>query len=634
MQKCRPVTDSAGYAVQFGGVWLEYHKRIESAERELSTAKFICDEVTAERDALLAEKFVLEKKFKDSIASLTQTETDHLEAKQIVDKVREEQKALARRCLASEAHTEWLEDQVKQLKAHRSIKEDEIASLLFRIENLKSTLADGVSTQDSLKEALSQRDNEIATLKNLLKSRDEEIVVQSRSLHSKDRQLAQLVKERNAFKDDLTDTQRSLALARRTSAVNRKTESVKISTVASSGTKLVVHRMCEIDSAVKEVNRMNVSTDSTNSEDSPDAAAPSQPNTAHNSGSINTVLRRYKSSLHSRTKSLSNTMTDSVANSSVLLEDILMSVLSPDPDRTTGSSFVANHAGVNGSECMNTSMEIATECAVECVGSCNNNIASVGDNTRVHNVNATSSAEHIMTTPVVTRKSPLTLSDAATDLVAVDNLHLDDLDLDYIDAILDTPGTVETVVKGRASRALAPVDVENINAVNTAVDRCIDGRAVQKTLFAASPAPKRCSRTHIPTIPIHSTSRRSSMNVSGFSSSGVSSNGLVGSSGSGISATANPWAVPKPKVRTIGSTSTTPLCTGTTTSTTAAPSTEAMDVSTFLQRERDYKSALYLLQEEVRLLRSQVAGFEAAKRSIRGTPKKKTVNTSFAQVVA
>lgn len=124
------------------------------------------------------------------------------------------------------------------------------------------------------------------------------------------------------------------------------------------------------------------------------------------------------------------------------------------------------------------------------------------------------------------------------------------------------------------------------------------------------------------------------MNVSGFSSSGVSSNGLVGSSGSGISATANPWAVPKPNVRTIGSTSTTPLCTGTTTSTTAAPSTEAMDVSTFLQRERDYKSALYLLQEELLLLRSQVAGFEAAKRSIRGTPKKKTVNTSFAQVVA
>ena len=626
MQKCRPVTDSASYAVQFGGVWLEYHQRIESAERELSNVKFVCDEVTAERDTLLAEKYVLERKFKDSIASLTQTETDHLEAKQIMDKVREEQTDLARRCLASEAHTAWLEDQVKQLKAHRSIKEEEIASLLFRIENLKSTIADGVSAQDSLKETLAQRDHDITTLKNLLKSRDEEIVVQSRSLHSKDRQLAQLVKERNAFKDDLTDTQRSLALARRTSTVNRKTENVKICTVASPSTKCVADRMCESDSAVKEENRMNVSSDSTNGDSG--HSVYSQHNTAHNPSCVSTVLRRYKSSLNSRTKGSFSIVSDSASNTSVLLDDILESVLSPDPDH--GSLFDTNRVGENGCDRMNTSMEIATESAEEKTES---NIVSItGDSASVSTTIPVSSAEHIMSTPIVTRKSPLTLSDAATDLVAVDNLHLDDLDLDYIDAILDTPGTVETVVKGRACRAGVAAEVESRDAVGSTENRCVDNSTVQKTLFAASPAPKRSSTSHIPSIV--SNRSRSSIAMSGFHSSS-----LVGGKSS-VSVTANPWAVPKPIGRKVCSSSSTPTITATTTSTgndasalTSATTDTTNDVSAFVERERNYKSALYLLQEELRLLRSQVAGFEAAKRSIRGTPKKKTAFTSCTNVV-
>mgnify|MGYP000433328915 FL=1 len=109
-------TNSEDYAVKFGGVWLEFHERIVVAEETLKTALIERDTARDELAVVQQQKTSLEEKFKNNLASLTKTETNHLEEKQILDKVKEEHKDLSRRCLAAEAHTEWLENQLKQQK--------------------------------------------------------------------------------------------------------------------------------------------------------------------------------------------------------------------------------------------------------------------------------------------------------------------------------------------------------------------------------------------------------------------------------------------------------------------------------------------------------------------------------------
>jgi len=580
-------TDTASNAIRFGGVWLEYHERIEYAERELSTAKYICDEVTVERDFLLAEMAVLEQKFKESIASLTQTETNHLETKQIVDKVKSEQEDLARRCLAAEAHTEWLEDQVKQLKVSKTIKDEEIGSLQFRIENLKSAVADGETAQDAQKKSLAERDAHILTLQNLLKSRDEEILVQSRSLHSKDRQLAQLVRERNAFKDDLTDTQRALALARRSGAVHRKCDGIKNSAGAVMSAAKSAHACTTCNTAEKSV--LNTSTNSASTSSISNSTLPAThcaPQTTAHTANATTVLRKYKSSLQSRAS-----VEGAIDSASVLLEDILLNVLTPDVNSASGTGAGGTTSDVDTSVdmCMdvvhtnNTHTTTYATGDVDCTHA-TNTIDNTTDNTTAH----------ILTTPIAGRKSPLTLSDAPTA-----TLHLDEHDLDYINDILDT--SADTVGKSTVGASNSGVEyrlestgggVSSVNAQDVVSDST--NVVVQKALFGTSPVPIKSS-------------------VFSHSSNSVS---------------ANPWAVRKAPTpnRTRGSASSVVKGTSTTTIANNNINTNntnpTIDVSEYLEREHNYKSALYLLQEEVRLLRTQVAGYEQAKRTVRGTPKK------------
>lgn len=571
--------DTASNAIRFGGVWLEYHERIEYAERELSTARYLCDEVTVERDLLLAEKAVLEQKFKESIASLTQTETNHLEAKQIVDKVKSEQEDLARRCLAAEAHTEWLEDQVKQLKVSKAIKDEEIGSLQFRIENLKSSVVDGETAQDAQKKSLAERDAHILSLQNLLKSRDEEILVQSRSLHSKDRQLAQLVRERNAFKDDLTDTQRALALARRSGAVHRKCDGIKNSTSVVMSAAKSTHASTICTTAEKCSLDTSTTTANTSISNSTYPATHCATQTTAHTANATTVLRKYKSSLQSRAN-----MEGAIDSASVLLEDILLSVLTPDVNSASGTGAGGTTSDIDTSVdmCMDVVHTNATHTTTYATGDVDythatNTIDSTTDNTTAH----------ILTTPIAGRKSPLTLSDAPTA-----NLHLDEHDLDYINDILDT--SADTVGKSTVGASISG-GVSSVNVQDVVSDRTNVG--VQKALFGTSPVPIKSS-------------------VFSHSCNSVS---------------ANPWAVKKAPTpnRTRGSASSVVKGTSTTTIANNNINTNntkftcpTIDVSEYLEREHNYKSALYLLQEEVRLLRSQVAGYEQAKRTVRGTPKK------------
>ena len=655
MQMGKPNTDSAGYAVRFGGVWLEYHERIEYAERELANCQFLCNELTAERDTLLAEKSELHNRFKASIASLTQTETAHMEDKQIFEQVRDEHANMSRRCLAAEAHNEWLLDQLKQSSVKQDIKIEEIASLQYRVDKLKSSVADGLAVQDSLKATLAQKDAQILSLQSQLKSRDEEIVVQSRSMLSKDRQIALLVKERNAFKDDLTDTQRSLALARRTGAVTRKIGAdgakhtllqgrpADKSGVETHSGSMVTAAASRGDSACNGVTTATSLGSNRGNPDTPDTSmAVDGPETSENNAPVKngvttcaannnhttprgshtsnatTILRRYKSSLQSRNScgtdesknDGSRGVTGAFDRHPVLLEDILQSVLSPD-EVSSGHDHGADLSNTSNSN--QTCMDVATA-----------NHASENTAEGINNP--------ILCTPTG-RKSPVLDNDAIT----ATTLHLDDLDLDYIDDILDT--SADTVCKGRRSGIVVSNGADECSNNNESMrddgSHIAGSAVVNKMLFGASPQPNKSKVAC-------GGDRKAATNSASNSTSSVGISGSITRTSAVV--TANPWAA-VPSAKTANASNRSRSSINSTTNSTSNSSTNSsinnitdgssnhLNVSVYIQRERDYKSALYLLQEEVRLLRQQAARQEAAKRTVRGTPKKTAVHITSTSVI-
>jgi hypothetical protein len=205
----------AEFSVRYGGVWQEYNERIVAAEAKMKSSDEAYLSATTERDALRQENEALRKKFKDSLASLTITETNHLESKQILQKVHDEHRDLSRRCLAAEAHADWLQDQVKQGKDTIAVKNEEIATLYSRIVAFKKSLEEANTKNKDLTTTIEQHEGHIAQLMDTLSTRDEELVIVSKSAHSKDKQIVALVKERNSLKEVLLAAQTSLARLKR-----------------------------------------------------------------------------------------------------------------------------------------------------------------------------------------------------------------------------------------------------------------------------------------------------------------------------------------------------------------------------------------------------------------------------------
>lgn len=613
-----PQTDSADYAIRYGGVWLEFHERVAFAEHQLKLVNEERAVLQQERDNLLLTKINLETKFKNSVASLTQTETNHLEARQIIERVHEEHKDLSRRCLAAEAHTEWLEDQLKQQKAVKALKEEEICALQFRIENLKSTLAETDITNSALKNTISTKDREIEHLVCVVKSRDEELVVLSRSNHTKDKQLAQVVRERNGLKEDLEATQRSLALARRTSSsstrrseIEKQKEAGQIQT-STTGTTFGEYKAAlrRPEGTVEPASKMTAaaSLDITNS-------AGKITTTAATTSATEAVLRKYKQSrMHSRRaaslcgSAAGSTVTTEVTGA-MMLDDILESVLA--------SETPANAAGlVDGDNDMDTSDSCDAQAQFSSLPAA------------------------AFTTPVATRKCKA-VTESVNNLCAAENanvtasLLLDDNDFDFIDDILDSvtpggfspratkPNTTPTLVSKRlASTSLttgtfdatvhkmlfggdSPVPVRSANPWGGAVTTPL------KLLDAGNSAPGACTNASADDAGCRTETPLTAMVMT--------TPGSTDTVGSAVTDDAFP-STPQDSIQDNHTCSSKSV-------TIKSSNAASVDITLYVEREQNYKSALYLLQEEVRMLRAQVAAHGAAKRAIR-TPKKASTSSA------
>jgi hypothetical protein len=535
-------TNSEEYSIRFGGIWQEFHDRIVTAESNLKVVESERDAALAQRDALNIEVMQLQQKYRNNVASLTLAETDHLEARQIFEQVRAEHHDLSRRCLAAEAHTEWLDEQLRQQKALRAIREEEIQALNYRVEQMIGEMGELCMSLASSQETVIYKGKDIATLVEAAKIKSDELLVLTRSAHSKDKQIALLVKERNGLKDELEKAQRSLAVARRNeSSVKQRKAAQQLAELATT-TNAYTSATEGTANGRRQPTGVNPRASVAMSQSPPVATLVTSV--------VGTTLRKYKASragqqARSAEAALSPILCD--ASRSVLLDDILDSVLHPANDTDEPSASSSSTAPVQ-SECEPPASDFRTPELRRCKW------AEPADSNAFTGVEGLSGC---MLQPVPASCASL----------------LNDSDLCFIDTVLD-----------------GSVSMADISIAPNQPTQGDDGAAGKSGTAAPVMTPAKIFSEGT-TDRVHTPETQQIM----YSAHSADLTGRTTGSKKEDATAATEQSVHMHL---------------------------AQELSACKQRERDYKSALYLLQEEVRQLRGQVAQHDAMKRSIRvATPK-------------
>jgi hypothetical protein len=276
-------------SMKFGGVWADFHENIKAAEEKKRIAEQQLLIVVKERDVLQVEKDNLLYKFRDNVASLTDSETNHLEAKQILECIRQEKQVLVSRCLSLDTQREWLEKQNKDFRSSNIQLNDALVQSEQRIRDLESKLSEEQHETKTLGDIVFKRDEVVEGYQKQLKGKQEELDVLHKSLLTKDRQMQALVKERNRLRDEVATQAKAL---KKFSNLNVNKPMYQLDLVVESGDKPTE---TPASTPLKETNAITSPTSST---DVTDASVDSNPyadlfsDIIPSDGSSNMVLSR------------------------------------------------------------------------------------------------------------------------------------------------------------------------------------------------------------------------------------------------------------------------------------------------------------------------------------------------------
>jgi hypothetical protein len=197
--------------VTLGGVWKDYHDIFVALREKEQRLEEEVGLLTEDRDSLIYERISLFEKWKLDMASLTEAETSHFEAQQLIDHVRGEQKVLQSKVLSLEAQRMWLEKEREDLRSQCSCASNNVNELCDQLARLQSQLDTEKEETSALQDLLYKRDETIESLKVAAQKRDEEIDVLRKSVVTKDRQFQTLIKERDRIRHDLDIANKQLA---------------------------------------------------------------------------------------------------------------------------------------------------------------------------------------------------------------------------------------------------------------------------------------------------------------------------------------------------------------------------------------------------------------------------------------
>lgn len=214
-----------GLSMQYGGVWSDIYAQLNEAnELQQKTTQNYLD-MKMERDLLQMQYDDLNARFKETLCSLTTTESYHLESQQILHNIHQEREALQTRIIAFETHQLWLEkqnkrlqQQVKDMRVEQDKDRDEITSLQSKVHDLAHRLA--IS-----EEGLSCRDSQIADLQTQVQQLEQDQKMLKKAVSSKNALYQSVIKERNNLQSEITRLKTTIQYPARHNRQNRHHES-------------------------------------------------------------------------------------------------------------------------------------------------------------------------------------------------------------------------------------------------------------------------------------------------------------------------------------------------------------------------------------------------------------------------
>ncbi len=194
-----------GFSLTYGGMWLEFHKEIQTLKKRNSDLENELSVKTQAVGLLEFSNVELQEKFKENLVNLKETKSEHCDLKDIFEQLQLEKEELKNRLLGLEDHLDWIKRQnydLQQNVLHWKECYQQAKHIIADKDNEIQALSE--TTKNATMEIVNNREH-IKRLGDLLEVSDKEKQVLRKSLSQKLKIINNLIKERDRLKSSIDD---------------------------------------------------------------------------------------------------------------------------------------------------------------------------------------------------------------------------------------------------------------------------------------------------------------------------------------------------------------------------------------------------------------------------------------------
>lgn len=196
-------------SVEYGGLWKDVYEELlqtrsmnQRLQEENARLQVACTRLQDENSQVLS-------RFKGTLCSLTETESFHLEALQVLEQIRLEKEVLLSRVIAYESHQQWLEKQHSALQLEHTVLQTKRDTLEQQLLSTEHDLRIVQHQLHDLETLVKTHETEFTRVQVLLQESVSAQEALQRAYNAKNTRFAALVKEKQQLQDQLAVFQNS-----------------------------------------------------------------------------------------------------------------------------------------------------------------------------------------------------------------------------------------------------------------------------------------------------------------------------------------------------------------------------------------------------------------------------------------
>jgi hypothetical protein len=201
-------------SVEYGGLWCDVYEQLQAAQDAQQRQQAELERLRDERDELRRQFDEVNGRFRGALCSLTETESSHLETRQVLEQLRAEKEALQSRVVAYESHQQWLERQGQRLQDAQQRLAADNAALAQRAQAAERD-ADALRAQLVARDGAAQRhEAELERVQQLLSASEAAQDTLRRALATKTGRCQRQLREQRALSDQVAALTAQLGASR------------------------------------------------------------------------------------------------------------------------------------------------------------------------------------------------------------------------------------------------------------------------------------------------------------------------------------------------------------------------------------------------------------------------------------